>query len=220
MRSATPDVFPSAALALKARAARAIPGGVDSNVRLDRPEVFFERGEGAWLFDVDGRDYVDYLLGQGPAFLGHVPERVQASVEKATRRGLVFGAQHPLEVEAAERFLAATRWPDMVRFGMTGTEMDQAALRLARATTKRDMFVRFAGHYHGWLDNVLLAMSAGVPGLASEGQVASALDQSYVLTWNDAGALEQLLADHGEEIAAVIMEPIMFNTGSILPRPV
>lgn len=204
---------------LRSRAAVIIPGGVDSNVRLDRPGVFFERGVGARLYDVDGRDYVDYLLGQGPSFLGHVPERVQAAVEAATRSGLVFGAQHALEVEAAERFLAATRWPQMVRFGMTGTEMDQAAFRLARAATRREKFVRFAGHYHGWLDNVLLAVRDGVPGPASEGQLPSSLAESFVLTWNDADALERLLADHGHEIAAVIMEPIMFNTGSILPRP-
>jgi glutamate-1-semialdehyde 2,1-aminomutase len=195
-----------------------IPGGVDSNVRLDAPQVFFERGAGAWLWDVDGNDYVDFVLGQGPAFLGHAPAAVTAAVSDAMSRGMVFGAQHSLEITAAERFLEATRWPERVRFGVTGTEMVQAALRVARAATGRRLFVRFEGHYHGWLDNVLLATSEGVSGPASVGQLAGALDDSVVLPWNDLAALEQALVTRGTEVAAVIMEPMMFNTGSIAPR--
>jgi glutamate-1-semialdehyde 2,1-aminomutase len=104
------------------RAARRLPGGVNSNVRLDAPRIFFARGRGAWLWDVDGRDYVDYLLGQGPAFLGHAPEVVQRAVSEACANGTVYGAQHPLEVEAAERLCEVLGWPEMARFGMTGTE--------------------------------------------------------------------------------------------------
>ena len=202
---------------LHQRALRSIPGGVDSNVRLDAPGVFFERGKGAWLWDVDGRDYVDFLLGQGPAFLGHAPAAVLEAVGQATARGMVFGAQHALEVEAAERFLAVTRWPDMVRFGLTGTEMVQAALRLARAATGKRRFVRFEGHYHGWLDDVLLGYVDGRPVAASEGQLASALATAIVLPWNDRDALAASLAED-DDVAAVIMEPVMCNTGSVLPR--
>ncbi len=200
------------------RASELVPGGVNSNVRLSAPSVYFSRAKGARLWDVDGRDYVDYLLGQGPAFLGHANDQIDAAVRAATLNGMVFGAQHELEVEAAERVLAALRWPDMVRLGMTGTEMVQAALRLARAFTGRRRFVRFEGHYHGWLDNVLIATQEGRSGPASRGQVAEHLDDGVVLTWNDEEALAELLAQRADEIAAVIMEPAMINAGSIEPR--
>ncbi len=204
---------------LRARALRRLPGGVNSNVRLAAPQVFFARAEGAWLWDVDGNDYVDYLLGQGPSFLGHANRTVNAAIERACSAGMVYGAQHPLEVEAAERLCAAVGWLDMVRFGLSGTEMVQAALRVARAATGRRRFVRFEGHYHGWLDNVLLGVVDGRPGPASAGQLAHHLDDSIVLPWNDADVLAATLAERAEEVAAVIMEPMMLNAGAIPPRP-
>jgi glutamate-1-semialdehyde 2,1-aminomutase len=205
--------------ALRERALRLIPGGVDSNVRLDGPQVFIDRGAGAWLWDVDGNDYVDYLLGQGPAFLGHAPAGVLEAVAEASARGSVYGAQNVLELEAAERVMAALGWAEMVRFGVTGTEMVQTALRVARAATGRRRFVRFEGHYHGWLDNVLVGLTQDGVGTASAGQLTDALDECLALPWNDAAALERLLDEHAADVAAVIMEPIMFNTGSLLPRP-
>lgn len=201
------------------RAARRLPGGVNSNVRLDAAPLFFERGRGAWLWDIDGNDYVDYLLGQGPAFLGHAPEPVLAAVSEASRRGMVFGAQHELEVEAAELLCDTLGWPDMVRFGSSGTEVVQAALRVARAATGRKKFVRFEGHYHGWLDNVLMVHGEDGSGPASEGQLSHHLDDCLVLGWNDLTALEALLEASGWEVAAVLMEPMMLNAGAIEPRP-
>ena len=204
---------------LHARAEGLTPGGVHSNVRLAGPRLYFARGSGAWLWDVDGNDYVDYLLGQGPNFLGHVPEAVNHAVVEACRRGLVFAAQHEVEVEAGELFLDTLGWADRVRFGLSGTEMVQAALRLARAATSRERFVRFEGHYHGWLDNVLLGSdAAGDPAPASRGQLAHHLDDAIVLPWNDNDALADTLAEQGAEIAAVIMEPFMCNNGAIAPR--
>ena len=204
---------------LHERAVALTPGGVHSNVRMTGPLVFFERAKGAWLYDVDGNDYVDYLLGQGPNFLGHAHDRVLAEVAAASERGLIYGAQHAGEVEAGEIFLDTLGWPDMVRFGLSGTEMVQAALRLARAVTGRETFIRFEGHYHGWLDNVLLAYDDdGNPIPASPGQLHSHVDDSIVLPWNDPEVIAAVLADRGDEIAAIIMEPFMCNSGAVMPR--
>lgn len=203
---------------LRARALELTPGGVHSNVRLLGPQVFIERGKGSRLFDVDGNEYIDYLLGQGPNFLGHAPDAVLDAVDAASRRGMVFGAQHDLEIQAGEAVLAAIGWADKLRFGMTGTESVQAALRAARAVTGRDKFVRFAGQYHGWVDNVLVRVDDhGAAQVASAGQVASHLDDSIMLAWNDVEVVERLLSDRSDEIAAIITEPAMLNAGSIEP---
>ncbi|GAA4984883.1 aspartate aminotransferase family protein [Actinopolymorpha pittospori] len=202
---------------LAARAAGLTPGGVHSNVRLAGPRVFFERGEGAWLWDVDGNDYVDYLLGQGPNFLGHAPRAVNDAVAAAMRRGSVFGAQHALENDASELFLQAVGWADRVRFGVSGTESVQLALRLARAATGRRRFVRFAGHYHGWLDNVLVRTVDETTTPASAGQLDQ-FDQFHVLPYNDLAAVETLLAEHADDLAAILLEPVMCNSGVVPPR--
>lgn len=205
--------------ALRDRALGLTPGGVHSNVRLSGPKVFVERAKGAWLHSVDGVDYVDYLLGQGPNFLGHAPDAVLDAVDAACRRGLIYGGQHELEVQASEAVCAALEWPEMIRFGVSGTESVQAALRLARAVTGGTKVIRFEGHYHGWLDNVLTAERGGVWGTASAGQLAHHLDDLVVLPWNDADEVAHALERYGEEIAAVIMEPIMINAGVIEPLP-
>lgn len=204
---------------LQREAERRAPGGVHSNVRLGGSRAFIEEARGAWLWDVDGRDYVDYLLGQGPNFLGHAPEPVINAVTAATRRGLLYGGQHHMEIEAAEAVCRSIVWADMVRFGVSGTESVQAALRLARAATGRRRVIRFEGHYHGWLDNVLMAPRDGKWGVASAGQLASHLDDFVVLPWNDADAVADALRTDGSDVAAVIMEPIMINAGVIPPRP-
>lgn len=204
---------------LNERAAEIAPGGVNSNVRLLGPRVFFDHGKGSRLVDVDGNEYVDYLLGQGPNFLGHAPDDILDAVDAACRRGMVFGAQHDLEILAGERMLEAIQWADRIRFGLSGTEAVQAALRLARAVTGRTRFLRFAGHYHGWLDNVLAGVGPdGEAVVASAGQMASHLDDSIMIPWNDLEAVEAALDEHGEDIAAIIMEPVMLNAGSIEPR--
>jgi glutamate-1-semialdehyde 2,1-aminomutase len=204
---------------LRERALTSIPGAVNSNIRLSAPPVFFDHAKGARMWDVDGREYIDYVLGQGPHFLGHACEPVNTAVAAACEKGMLFGASHGLEVEAAELVLAALGWADRVRLGLTGTECVQGALRLARAATGREKFVRFDGHYHGWLDNVLIGSVESSSRRASEGQLAEHLADSFIGEWNNADALEALLREHGETIAAVIMEPMMVNTGGIEPLP-
>lgn len=204
---------------LAQRALARVPGGVNSNVRLSAAEYFFARGEGARIWDVDGREYIDYALGQGPMLLGHSHVAINGAVAMACAEGMVYGAQHPLEVLAAERFCAAVGWADRVRFGMTGSEVVQGALRLARAATGREKIVRATGHYHGWGDQILLGLDATSPVPATAGQPASALAGTMLVPWNDAAALRELLARHGAEVAALIMEPAMFNSGAFAPRP-
>lgn len=205
--------------ALRERALRRTPGGVHSNVRLGGPQVFIERAKGAWLYDVDGGDYVDYLLGQGPNFLGHAPDDIVAAVERATRDGMVYAGQHPLEVAAAEAVCDALGWPERIRFGVTGTEQVQAAMRLARAATGRSKIIRFEGHYHGWLDNILVGPGERGWGPATAGQSAAHLADVIVLPWNDVDAVRRTMAERGTEIAGIITEAMMINSGSILPRP-
>jgi glutamate-1-semialdehyde 2,1-aminomutase len=200
-------------------ARRLTPGGVHSNVRLSGASAFIERAKGAWLYDVDGKDYVDHLLGQGPNFLGHAPDSISEAINAACRNGMLYGGQHPLEIEAAKAALDAMKWPDMIRFGMSGTEAVHAALRLAKAHTGRRRIIRFEGHYHGWLDNILVANHNDTWGPATQGQVQADLDYQIILPWNDPGAITAAFDRHGEEIAAIITEPMMINVGAIEPLP-
>lgn len=213
------DVDRSTSTTLTIRGDRVLPGGVNSNVRLLAPKVYFARGAGARLWDVDGREYVDYLLGQGPAFLGHAHPAVTRAVTDAVRRGMVFGAQHALEVEAVEKMLAMLGWADMARLGLSGTEAVHAALRLARAATGRRRVLRFTGQYHGWLDTALMGPTADGWGPGSLGQPAAYLADWDLAPFNDIDAVRRIFAEHEGEIAAVILEPMMCNSGAILPAP-
>lgn len=204
---------------LAARMAAVVPGGVNSNVRLEVADVFFARGEGARLWDVDGRDYVDYLLGQGPAFLGHGRKEVVERVTAGIAGGMTFAAQTPVELAAAELLVTTLGWPEMVRIGVTSTETVQAALRVSRSVTGRTRFLRFRGHYHGWLDDVLLDWADPEPRLASKGQLRDGLEQSVTVEWNDLDAVRTAMLAEPGGFAAVIMEPMMLNAGAIEPSP-
>ena len=217
--------------ALWERSKEALAGGVSSNVRLlAKPfPLFFERAEGAMIYDVDGHGYIDYILGQGPLILGHSPAAVLEAVNAAMQRGQLYAGQHALEIEVAEALVRLVPCAELCRFGLGGSEMVQAAMRLARAVAGRSKILRFEGHYHGWFDNVLLnvATPPDLAGprerprttLASAGQTASVLDDYLVLPWNDLALVESLFAERGETIAAVMTEPMMCNTGAIPPEP-
>ena len=208
-----------------------LAGGVSSNVRRSQKPwpIFFERGHGCRLIDVDGNEYIDYLLGQGPMLLGHCPPDVAAAVNEALNTGQLFGGQHEREITLSERMCQILPCAELVRFGGSGSEVVQAAIRLARAYTGRSRIVKFEGHYHGWLDNVLVSVhppldQAGprespIPVPGSKGQDPAAIANTLVRPWNDAALLKQTFEEYGESLAAVIMEPMMCNTHAIVPQP-
>lgn len=216
---------------LYATAQATLAGGVSSNVRLaGKPHpLFFRRGAGALLYDVDGNAYIDYVLGQGPLILGHSHPAVVAAVCEAIQDGQLFAGQHELEIEVSRTLVEIVPAAELCRFGLSGSEMVQAAMRLARAVTGRTLILRFEGHYHGWFDNVLISVAPPlektgprahphpVPGTL--GQTASALQDFVVLPWNDLGLVEQLFSQQGDQIAAIMLEPMLCNTGAIPPEP-
>ena len=217
--------------ALFEEAQQYLAGGVNSNFRMGtQPSpLFFDRGEAAHLYDVDGNRYVDYVLGMGPNILGHAPAVVVSAIEASLEQGVLYAGQHRAEIDLARRFCELVPCADLVRFGSSGSEMDQAALRVARAHTGRSLVVTFEGHYHGWFDTVLVSTlpplekagpdDAPTPVLMSAGQSAAAAQDVAVLPWNDLAVVERFLAKRGKETAALIMEPILCNTSVIRPKP-
>ena len=207
---------------LAERAARVMPGGANSNFRLASAR-FWASGAGSRLTDVDGNEFTDYALGMGTAILGHSPRSLLGRVAAAQLLLQCPAGQQEAEVELAERIVDLVPSAERVRIGCTGTEMVQLALRVARAATGRSLIVKFEGHYHGWLDSIFSGTTelpaagtvAAVPQTA--GQSAAALQDLAVLPWNDLGVLEDFLASHGQEVAALIMEPVLCNTGVIVP---
>jgi len=210
-------------IAAHARRSRVIAGGVNSNVRLmSRPiPLTFSKALGALIWDIDGNEYVDYAAGMGPTILGHNHPRVLAAVTKAMQSGQCFAGQHELESEFAERLISAVPWIENIRIGMTGSEMDLLAMRIAKAVTGRSKILRFTGHYHGWLDPLLVGPGSapspfGTPPIG-QGQSTAASSEVVMCEWNDISLVEQVFATH--QIAGVIMEPIMCNIGVIPPEP-
>jgi glutamate-1-semialdehyde 2,1-aminomutase len=213
-----------------------IPGSLMSNFRKyeDHHPIYMSHGKGARLYDVDGNEYIDYSLSYGPAILGHSNEHLrQAIIDQAQR--LYSGEVSELQVEAARKVSSHLVSAERVRFACSGTDATYNALRAARAYTKRNMIVRFNGHYHGGLDEfmggIVTAPENPVP-VAGEleediysqmantaGRAAHAFSDSYMIEWNDLCALDQLFSAHGSEIAAVIMEPVMVNCSGCVPEP-
>jgi glutamate-1-semialdehyde 2,1-aminomutase len=206
------------------RATRVIPGGVNSPVRAFRAvggsPLFFVSGQGAHLTDADGRSYLDLVCSWGPLILGHAHPAVVEAVTRACQQGTTFGAPCPAEVELAERIVASYPGIEQVRLVSSGTEAVMSAIRLARAFTGRDLIVKFSGCYHGHADHLLVAAGSG---LATFGRPSSAgVPEAFtactrVLPLDDEAAVEALFAREGDQIAAVIIEPLPANHG-LLPQ--
>jgi glutamate-1-semialdehyde 2,1-aminomutase len=223
----------SAELYRKAR--EVIPGGVNSTARArfsgwDPHPIFVERGVGSHVVDVDGNDYIDYLLGLGPMLLGHRPASVTEAVKRRiTDVGTVFALPSELEIELARDIAAAVPGIESVRLVNSGTEAVLYSLRLARAFTGRSKIVRFEGQYHGFSDAIYWSKHPDLSKAGSDTHpvalpqgpgVPMEMSESLIIAqWNDLAMLEDIFARHHEDIAAIITEPIMCNTGCILPEP-
>jgi glutamate-1-semialdehyde 2,1-aminomutase len=208
------------------RARDLFPGGVNSPVRAFRGvegEPFVvERGAGARIWDVDGNEYIDYVLSWGPLVLGHAPPRVLDAVRQAMARGTSFGIPTELEVDLATAVRDRKPHVEMLRFVSSGTEATMSAVRLARAHTRRDKILKFDGCYHGHADSFLVRAGSGVAtlGLPNSPGVPEAL-ASLTLTapFNDLDAVREIVRHSGDELAAIILEPVVGNAGLILPEP-
>ncbi len=207
------------------RSRRSIPGGVNSPARafgaVGGEPPFIDRGEGPYLYDVDGNRYLDYVGSWGPLILGHAHPEVVAAVERALRKGTSFGAPTEAESELAEMVIEAVPSVERVRMVSSGTEATMSAIRLARGFTRRDRIVKFAGCYHGHVDSLLVkagsgAMTHGNP--SSPGVPIGSTNDTLVVEFNDVAALEAAFANYPQLIACVILEPVVGNMGVVLPE--
>ncbi|GAB5413327.1 MAG: glutamate-1-semialdehyde 2,1-aminomutase [Congregibacter sp.] len=206
------------------RAIKHIPGGVNSPVRAFKAvggtPVFVDRADGAYLFDCDGKRYIDYVLSWGPMIMGHNHPEVREAVVKQSEKGLSYGAPTELEIELADTICEIMPNMDLVRMVNSGTEATMSAIRLARGFTGRDIIVKFEGCYHGHSDSLLVkagsgALTLGVP--SSPGVPAALADYTMTLTYNDVAGLRAAFAEHGNKIACLIVEPVTGNMNCVLP---
>lgn len=210
--------------ALFERACATLVGGVNSPVRAFRAvggdPVFVERVEGAWVYDVDGNCYVDLVGTWGPAIVGHAHPAVVHAVQQAAAKGLSFGACCAAEAELAELIVQALPSVEMIRFVNSGTEACMSAIRLARAATSRAKILKFLGCYHGHVDALLVAAGSGAAtfGVPDSAGVPQAFAQATLLApYNDLTTVEQIMAQHGGDVAAIVIEPVAGNMGLVEP---
>ena len=222
--AATPARSTSARLFAEAQ--HLLPGGVDSPVRafgaVGGEPLFFERGQGAHVWDADGNEYVDWMCSWGPLILGHADPRVVAAVTEAVAQGTSFGAPNRREVELASLVREHMPSVEMLRFVSSGTEAGMSALRLARAATGREKVIKFRGCYHGHADSLLVdagsgALTLGIPG--TPGVTRGAAVDTLVADFNDLPSVERLLEANRGDVAAVIVEPVAGNMGVVAPAP-
>jgi len=207
-------------------ALRYIPGGVNSPVRAFRAvggkPIFVNKAKGAHVFDVDGREYIDYVGTWGPAILGHAPGKVVCAVQEAAEHGTSFGIPNPFEVKMAKLVCQAVPSMEKVRFCNSGTEACMSAIRLARGFTGRDKIIKFDGCYHGHADSLLVKAGSGALTFGhpdSAGVPAAFTQHTIVVPFNDIEAVRAALAANAGQIAGIIVEPVPGNAGLYLPKP-
>jgi len=212
------------------RAKKVLAGGVSSEFRkYNHPHaIFYTEGKGSRIQDVDGNEYLDFTLSQGPLILGHSHPKVLKAINDYSEKGQLFAGQHIREIELAEKLSSLIPSAELMRFCLDGSEAVHTAIRVARAKTGKPKFLRFEGHYHGWLDNVCWGLSTpSGQALGSrenpkvypwtEGLPNSVKEEFIILPWNDLELLKKTVSEKHSEIAAIITEPIMCNNGCILP---
>src|SRR6202161_2477470 len=212
------------------RAQQSLVGGVNSPSRgatvYTAGPIVLERGRGSHVWDIDGNEYIDFMMSFGALIQGHAHPTLVKTVSQAMEEGSHFAVVNTAEIDAAERLRRMVPLAEVVRFTNTGSEATMLALRLARAHTRRYKFLKFEGHYHGWYDPFLLNAHSHPPEQLgplenparipdSEGIPPSTFDDVVLAPWNDVAALERVLQQHGHALAAVITEPIMANMGCI-----
>jgi len=207
------------------QALKIIPGGVNSPVRacksVGADPLFIERGEGCLIYDADGNRFIDYIGSWGPLILGHRHPAVVDAITAVLERGTSFGAPTDLEIQLAEMVIEAVASVDLVRMVNSGTEATMSAIRLARGVTGRDLVIKFDGCYHGHADTLLVAAGSGVATLGIPGSpgVPEAVAQSTVsLPFNDIEAIKKVMADKGDKVACVVVEPVAGNMGLVAPE--
>lgn len=213
------------------RAKQSLAGGVSSEFRkYNHPHaLFYDHAIGNKIYDVDGNEYLDFTLSQGPLIVGHNHPHVVKRVEEYARKGQLYAGQHILEIELAEKLQTLIPSAELMRFCLDGSEAVQTAFRVARAKTGKKKFLRFEGHYHGWLDNVAWGISAASleqlgkrdhPNVLpwSQGLPENSQEEFITIPWNDLDLLQRTVLKHHEDIAAIITEPIMCNSSCILPE--
>ena len=217
--------------ALLERSKKVLAGGVASEFRkYNHPHaIFYSHGKGSRIYDVDGNEYVDFTLSQGPLIVGHSHPHVLESVREYSELGQLYAGQHIREIELAEKLNQLIPSAELMRFCLDGSEAVQTAFRIARAKTGKSKFLRFEGHYHGWLDNVAWGISTPSEAALgsrenpeafpwSKGLADGARDEFIILPWNDLQLAQKTVAERHEEIAAIITEPVMCNNSCILPN--
>ena len=213
------------------RAQRSIAGGVNSGIRkMEQPvPLYFARGDGPRVWDVDGNEYIDFQIGQGALLYGHAPRGMADAIAAQARLGTHWAAQSELEIEVAERLQAMIPSAELVRFNNSATEAVLSALRLARGHTGRPLVLKFEGHYHGWSDEGLVGFAPPPDKWGSEdeptrlhpsaGVIPEVLEKFVVARWNDPEHLRRRVAECSGQIAAIIFEPVLCNTGCMEPVP-